>query len=286
MKGIILAAGKGTRLYPITKGIPKPLLPVYDKPLIYYGIATLLLADIKEILIIVPPNATENFKKLLGDGKNWGIEISYKEQKEPKGIADALVIGEDFIGDDDVCLMLGDNIFYEKDLEKRLYKAFKNLNGAAVFGYYVDDPRSFGVVEFDENGKAFSIEEKPQNPKSNYIIPGLYFYNNDVIEIAKGIKPSLRGEFEITDVNIEYMNRGKLKVCVLPDDTLWLDAGSAESMLEAAMTVKNTQLKTGHLIGCPEAVAFRKKYINRLKLEKAGRELQSTLYGQYLLDLI
>ena len=241
MKGIVLAAGKGTRLYPMTKPVCKPLLPVYDKPLIYYPIAILMQAGISEILVIVPPNETATFTALLGDGSQYGLKISYAEQPVPRGIADALLIGQEFVGDDRVCLVLGDNIFYAPTLGATLKKAAASPAAATVFGYYVEDPRPFGVVEFDKNGKAISIEEKPRYPKSNYIVPGLYFYDQQVMEIARALKPSARGELEITDVNLEYLSRGQLQVIPLEKNFTWLDAGTADSLLAAAQTIKEIQ---------------------------------------------
>lgn len=284
MKGIILAAGRGTRLYPMTKPVCKPLLPVYDKPLIYYPLATLLQAGIREIMVIIPPGEEEVFARLLGDGSQIGIHIEYAVQTVAKGIADALVIGEDFIGEDDVCLLLGDNIFHCNDMEEILGGAVKNHSGATVCGYYVDDPRPFGVVEFDENGKAISIEEKPKVPKSNYIIPGLYLYDNQVVEIAKNLKPSARGEYEITDVNIEYMNRDQLSVIHFDRGLTWMDAGNADSVLEAAETIKALQ-KSGCYVGCIEEIAYRQGFIDKDQLHKIGESLRMTNYGKYLLKL-
>ena len=260
MKGIILAAGKGTRLYPATKAAVKPLLPVYDKPLIYYSIAVLLQADIRDILVIIPPGEEHAFQGLLGDGSQMGVHIEYKVQAVARGIADAFLVGEEFIGTDDVCLVLGDNIFHHHDLEEMLTSAVQSLEGAVVLGYRVADPRPFGVVEFDEDGKAVSIEEKPAHPKSNYIIPGLYFYQNDVIKIAKGLKPSGRGELEITDVNIEYMNQGRLRVIPVERGLTWLDAGTEDSLLEASLTIKALQ-KSDDYVGCIEEIAWRKGLI-------------------------
>lgn len=284
MKGIVLAAGKGTRLYPMTRPICKPLLPVYDKPLIYYPVSALLLAGIRDILIIVPPDEKSQFERLFGDGKELGVKISYKIQEVPRGIADAFIVGEEFIGKDNVCLVLGDNIFHADNLCKRLEKAMENKKGATVFGYKVKDPRAFGVVEFDENGKAISIEEKPRFPKSNYIIPGLYFYDNDVIEIAKNLMPSQRGEIEITDVNIEYLKRGKLNVVTLGNEFIWLDAGTADNLLQSSEVIRNAQEKTGRYIACLEEIAYKKGYIEKEQVEKIGKEQNNTLYGQYLLS--
>ena len=283
MKGIILAAGKGTRLYPTTKAAVKPLLPVYDKPLIYYSIAVLLQADIRDILIIIPPGEEHAFQGLLGDGRQMGVHIKYKVQSVARGIADAFLVGEEFIGTDDVCLVLGDNIFYHHDLEEMLISAVQSLEGAVVLGYRVADPRPFGVVEFNEDGKAISIEEKPAHPKSNYIIPGLYFYQNDVIKIAKGLKPSGRGELEITDVNIEYMNQGRLRVIPVEHGLTWLDAGTEDSLLEASLTIKALQ-KSEDYVGCIEEIAWRKGLIADQQYKVLGEELKTTKYGQHMLS--
>lgn len=283
MKGIILAAGKGTRLYPATKAAVKPLLPVYDKPLIYYSIAVLLQADIRDILIIIPPGEEHAFQGLLGDGRQMGVHIKYKVQSVARGIADAFLMGEEFIGTDDVCLVLGDNIFYHHDLEEMLISAVQSLEGAVVLGYRVADPRPFGVVEFNEDGKAISIEEKPAHPKSNYIIPGLYFYQNDVIKIAKGLKPSGRGELEITDVNIEYMNQGRLRVIPVERGLTWLDAGTEDSLLEASLTIKALQ-KSDDYVGCIEEIAWRKGLIADQQYKVLGEELKTTKYGQHMLS--
>lgn len=283
MKGIILAAGKGTRLYPATKAAVKPLLPVYDKPLIYYSIAVLLQADIRDILIIIPPGEEHAFQGLLGDGRQMGVHIKYKVQSVARGIADAFLVGEEFIGTDDVCLVLGDNIFYHHDLEEMLISAVQSLEGAVVLGYRVADPRPFGVVEFNEDGKAISIEEKPAHPKSNYIIPGLYFYQNDVIKIAKGLKPSGRGELEITDVNIEYMNQGRLRVIPVERGLTWLDAGTEDSLLEASLTIKALQ-KSDDYVGCIEEIAWRKGLIADQQYKVLGEELKTTKYGQHMLS--
>ena len=288
MKGIILAAGKGTRMYPMTLPVCKPLIPVYDKPLIYYPLSVLMQAGIKEILIIVPPDEMYSFIKLLGDGSDIGLNISYKIQKVQRGIADAFIIGKTFIGDDDVCLILGDNIFSGDCLADSLRNAAANVKenrGATIFGYYVDDPRPFGVVEFDENGKAISIEEKPAAPKSNYIVPGLYFYDNSVVEIAENVKPSARGELEITSVNNAYLDRGDLSVETLGEDFVWLDAGSAESLIRSAETIMNIQKETGKQVGCIEETAYRMGYIDREQLHKLGDVMKKTTYGQYILNI-
>lgn len=284
MKGIVLAAGRGTRLYPMTKPVCKPLLPVYDKPLIYYPIATLLQAGIKEILIIIPPGEEKEFYNLLGDGSHLGIKIEYAIQKVARGIADALIIGHDFIEDENVCLILGDNIFYCHDMEDIIRKAMDSKKGAKVFGYYVDDPKPFGVVEFDNEGRAISIEEKPENPKSNYIIPGLYFYDNQVVEIARGLKPSARGEFEITDVNLEYLHRDQLTVIPFDRGLTWMDAGTADSVLDAAETIKSLQ-KSGCYVGCLEEIAWRQGFITLEQVHKLGEAIKMTNYGQYLMRL-
>lgn len=285
MKGIILAAGKGTRLYPMTRPVCKPLLPVYDKPLIYYSVSILIEAGIREILVIVPPGEEHVFQALLGDGSQWGVAIAYAVQLVPRGIADAMLVGAEFIGQDSVCLVLGDNIFYQEGFAAVLKQAVAHNNGATVFGYYVEDPRPFGVVEFDEKGKALSIEEKPQHPKSHYIIPGLYFYDNQVIDIARKLTPSARGELEITDVNLEYLRREQLQVVRLERDFLWLDAGTADSVLEAAERVRDIQRDTGHYVGCIEKCAREAGWISKEQVHQLGKELEKTRYGQYLLSL-
>lgn len=285
MKGIILAAGKGTRLYPMTRPVCKPLLPVYDKPLIYYSVSVLMEAGIREILVIVPPGEEHVFQALLGDGSQWGISITYAVQLVPRGIADAMLVGAEFVGQDSVCLVLGDNIFYQEGFAAVLKQAVAHNHGATVFGYYVEDPRPFGVVEFDADGKALSIEEKPQHPKSHYIIPGLYFYDNQVIDIARNLKPSARGELEITDVNLEYLRREQLRVVRLEQDFVWLDAGTADSVLEAAETVRDIQRDTGHYVGCIEKCALEAGWISAEQVHQLGTELEKTQYGQYLLSL-
>lgn len=285
MKGIILAAGKGTRLYPMTRPVCKPLLPVYDKPLIYYSVSILIEAGIREILVIVPPGEEHVFQALLGDGSQWGVSIAYAVQLVPRGIADAMLVGAEFIGQDSVCLVLGDNIFYQEGFAAVLKQAVAHNNGATVFGYYVEDPRPFGVVEFDGKGKALSIEEKPQHPKSHYIIPGLYFYDNQVIDIARKLTPSARGELEITDVNLEYLRREQLQVVRLERDFLWLDAGTADSVLEAAERVRDIQRDTGHYVGCIEKCAREAGWISKEQVHQLGKELKKTRYGQYLLSL-
>ncbi|MGI5962619.1 MAG: glucose-1-phosphate thymidylyltransferase RfbA [Lawsonibacter sp.] len=282
MKGIVLAAGKGTRLYPMTKPVCKPLLPVYDKPLIYYPIAILMQAGISEILVIVPPGEQDTFAALLGDGSQYGIKIAFAEQPQPRGIADALLIGQEFVGCDRVCLVLGDNIFYAPTLGATLKRAAENDRGATVFGYWVEDPRPFGVVEFDKAGRAISIEEKPRYPKSNYIVPGLYFYDHQVMEIARNLKPSARGELEITDVNLEYLRRGELQVIPLEKNFTWLDAGTADSLLEAGQTIKHIQDSTGRYVGCLEELGLYEGWVSEEQVHAIGAELSMTLYGKYL----
>ena len=282
MKGIVLAAGKGTRLYPMTKPVCKPLLPVYDKPLIYYPIAILMQAGISDIMVIVPPDETDTFRALLGDGEQYGLKITYAEQPVARGIADALLIGREFVGEDRVCLVLGDNIFYAPNLGDTLKQAAANEKGATVFGYWVEDPHPFGVVEFDKDGKAISIEEKPRHPKSNYVIPGLYFYDNQVMEIAGNLKPSARGELEITDVNLEYLHRGQLQVVPLEKDFTWLDAGTADSLLDAGRTIKEIQDETGRYVGCLEELGLKEGWIDAEHVHAIGDELSMTLYGKYL----
>lgn len=287
MKGLILAAGKGTRLYPMTKPVCKPLLPVYDKPLIYYPLSIMIECGITDIMVIIPDGEEETFDRLLGDGSAWGVNISYRVQKVPRGIADAFLVAEDFIAGESVCLVLGDNIFYDETREYQFMQEAQQDNvSATVFGYYVEDPRAFGVVEFDADGNAISIEEKPRFPKSNYIIPGLYFYDADVLEIAKNLKPSARGELEITDVNLEYLRRGKLKVVPLSDSFVWLDAGTADNLLHAANCVHEVQERTGRYIACPEEVAYYKGLISQEEVHQAGKQLGQTLYGQYLQCLL
>lgn len=286
MKGIILAGGRGTRLYPMTKVVSKQLLPIYDKPMIYYPLSTLLLAGIHEILIISTPIDLPMYEELLGDGSKFGVKIEYKVQPEPKGLAQAFIIGEEFIGDDDVCLILGDNIFYGKDFTKILRTAIDNLNGATIFGYMVKNPTAFGVVEFDKDNRVVSIEEKPQNPKSNYAVPGLYFYDNRVIEIAKNIKPSARGELEITAVNNKYLQLNCLNVQLMPRGMAWLDTGTPAGMIRASEFVETTQNMQGLYISCLEEIAWRRGFITKDELKQRGEELKMTDYGQYILSLI
>lgn len=285
MKGIILAGGKGTRLYPMTKAVSKQLLPIYDKPLIYYPLSILLLCGIRDILIISTPEDTPVYEKLLGDGKNIGISLQYKVQETPRGLADAFILGEEFIGNDSVCLILGDNVFYSPHLTRILRGVMADLGGATIFGYPVKDPRAFGVVEFDENKKVISIEEKPEHPKSNYAVPGLYFYDNRVVEIAKQVKPSARGEIEITAVNNAYRELGELKVALLPRGMAWLDTGTPDGMLKAAEFVKTVQDCQGFYVSCIEEIAWRRGFISTEQLLQIGEELKMTDYGQYLISL-
>lgn len=285
MKGIILAGGKGTRLYPMTKVVSKQLLPIYDKPLIYYPLSMLLLAGIRDILIISTPDDTPNYERLLGNGEKIGVKITYKVQDTPRGLADAFILGADFIGDDNVCLILGDNVFYGQNMSRVLWRACERKQGATIFGYPVHDPRAFGVVEFDENNKVISIEEKPENPKSNYAVPGLYFYDNKVVEIAKNVEPSERGEIEITAINNAYLEAGELHVELLGRGMAWLDTGTPEGMLKAGEFVEAVQQRQGFFVSCIEEIAWRRGFINTDQLRALGEELKSTDYGQYLLAI-
>lgn len=285
MKGIILAGGSGTRLYPLTKAISKQIVPVYDKPMIYYPLSILMLAGIQDILIISTPRDLPVFKELFGTGEQLGLRMSYEVQTEPRGLADAFIVGEEFIGDDSVALILGDNIFYGQSFSKILKNVTGRESGATIFGYYVRDPREYGVVEFDENGKALSIEEKPEKPKSNYAVPGLYFYDNDVVEIAKNVEPSARGEIEITSVNNEYLRRGTLHVETLGRGFAWLDTGNCDSLLDAADFVSAFQKRQGLYISCIEEIAYRRGFINKEQLLELAKPLLKTEYGQYLAEI-
>lgn len=286
MKGIILAGGSGTRLYPVTRSVSKQLMPVYDKPMIYYPIAVLMLAGIKDILVITTPEDQKQFKRLLNDGAQWGISLQYAIQPEPKGLAQAFIIGEDFIKSDPVCLILGDNIFFGHRLPEQIQKASKRTKGATIFGYYVRSPKRYGVVNFDEKGKVIDIEEKPAKPKSNYAVTGLYFYDNDVVKIAKNIKPSKRGELEITDVNKAYLNRGNLHVELIGRGAAWLDTGTHESLLDAANFIKVVEDRQGLKIACLEEIAYRLGYITVSQVLTIAESLAKNNYGQYLLHLI
>jgi len=286
MKGIILAGGSGTRLYPITVGVSKQLLPIYDKPMIYYPLSVLMLAGIRDILIISTPTDLPRFEDMLGDGSRMGVKFTYKVQDKPEGIGQAFLIGEEFIGDDSVSLILGDNIYYGQGFSEKLTEAVSQSKGATVFGYNVQDPERFGVVEFDDNMKAISIEEKPLIPKSNWAVTGLYFYDNSVIEIAKNIKPSERGELEITDINKVYLDNGLLNVCLLGRGFAWLDTGTQDSLLEASHFVQTVEKRQGFKIACPEEIAFRKGWLTKEQLISSGKMLKKSPYGQYLLNII
>jgi len=286
MKGIILAGGSGTRLYPVTKSINKQLIPVYDKPMIYYPLSVLMLAGIKEILIISTPHDIGKFEELLGDGSNWGINLVYKVQPTPDGLAQAFILGEEFIGDDSICLILGDNVFYGQGFSPMLKKSANINEGAVVFGYQVKDPERFGVVEFDQDNNAISIEEKPVKPRSNYAVTGLYFYDNDVIRIAKTIKPSERGELEITSINEEYLKSGKLRVERLGRGFAWLDTGSHDSLMEAGQFVQTIEHRQGYKIACLEEIAYNSGWINKARVLEIAEPLSKNSYGQYLKDLI
>ena len=284
-KGIILAGGSGTRLYPLTLAISKQIMPVYDKPMIYYPLSILMQADIRDVLIITTPRDVETFKSLLGDGSQWGMHFEYKIQEKPNGLAEAFIIGEDFIGKDNVAMILGDNMFYGEHLAEKLKQANERENEATIFGYYVKDPRAYGVVEIDATGKAVSIEEKPANPKSNYAVPGLYFYTNEVIEIAKNVRPSARGELEITTVNEEYMKRGQLKVEKLGRGMTWFDTGTHDALIETASFVQTIQKRQGLQICCPEEIAFDKGWITSDELAELSKKYMKTYYGKYLKDV-
>lgn len=285
MKGIILAGGSGSRLYPITQGISKQLLPIYDKPMIYYPLSVLMLSKIKEVLIISNPEYIDLYKNLLGDGSKLGMRIEYRIQEKPRGLSDAFIVGEQFIGNDDVCLILGDNVFYGQGFVPKLEKASNNKSGSTIFGYYVNDPREFGVVEFDNEGKVLSLEEKPERPKSHYAIPGLYYYDNSVVKRAKNLKPSARGELEITDLNREYLEEGKLHVELLGRGFAWLDTGTYDGLADASDFVRTIQKRTGLYVACIEEIAYKNGWISKEEFKGIGHQYEKTEYGQYILSL-